>query len=411
MTKHLVRIGTAIMTTLLALVVLWQFRTVVIYVLISLTLAAAMRPLIKKMVGHGLLVKIVWLLLYLMILGSLVFLLFQVFDYAVTEIQQLSLTLSEKDVWILPVWMKGSAFQLGLIDQVPPPSILLNAITGEQGQLILPRVLGLSQDIGGILSGTLVIVFLSIYWSINQIHFERLWLSLLPSIHRTQARGIWRTIEPDIGAYIRGQIIQSVISGVMLGLGFWVIGSPYPVLLGLIGAFLCLIPVLGAPLALVLPLLVGLLSSAQVSLFTTLYAFLVLIAIGISIRPRLFKRHWDNPILTVVLLIAMADAFGLIGIIIAPPLSAVCQILWNRLVSHRGPIRAASQISDLKERQETLRELISTMVETPPPLVASSFTRLSDLIDEAEPILEVVLVSEPTEQIPLDTIPTSGHRR
>ncbi len=86
MTRHLIRIGMAIMTTLLALVVLWQFRTVVIYVLISLTLAAAMRPFIKKMVGHGLLAKIAWLLLYLTVLGSLVFLLFLVLDYAVIEI-------------------------------------------------------------------------------------------------------------------------------------------------------------------------------------------------------------------------------------------------------------------------------------------------------------------------------------
>ena len=47
MTKQLVGFGTAVMTTLLALVVLWQFRIVVVYVLISLTLAAALRPLVQ----------------------------------------------------------------------------------------------------------------------------------------------------------------------------------------------------------------------------------------------------------------------------------------------------------------------------------------------------------------------------
>ena len=38
------------MTTLLALVVLWQFRIVVVYVLISLALAAAVRPLVNRLV-------------------------------------------------------------------------------------------------------------------------------------------------------------------------------------------------------------------------------------------------------------------------------------------------------------------------------------------------------------------------
>ena len=48
MTKQLVVIGTAVMTTLLALVVLWQFRIVVIYVLISLALAATVRPIVRS---------------------------------------------------------------------------------------------------------------------------------------------------------------------------------------------------------------------------------------------------------------------------------------------------------------------------------------------------------------------------
>ena len=48
MTKQLVVIGTAVMTTLLALVVLWQFRIVVIYVLISLALAATVRPIARS---------------------------------------------------------------------------------------------------------------------------------------------------------------------------------------------------------------------------------------------------------------------------------------------------------------------------------------------------------------------------
>ncbi len=45
MTKQLLKSGTAVMTTLLALAVLWQFRLVVVYVLISLALAAALAPL------------------------------------------------------------------------------------------------------------------------------------------------------------------------------------------------------------------------------------------------------------------------------------------------------------------------------------------------------------------------------
>jgi len=225
---------------------------------------------------------------------------------------------------------------------------------------------------------------------------------LLPSGQRKQARGIWRTVEPDLGAYIRSQVVHSLLAGLLLGLGYWALGSPYPTLLALAGALACLIPVVGMPLAVIPPLLVGLLTSVQLSLFTALYALVVLIALEVWVKPRLFNRKWDNPILTVVLLIALADAFGLLGIIIAPPLSVVCQILWRRLVSYRAVSGAAAQISDLKERQALVWAAIKSMDGPPVHLVTSSMERLTLLIEKAEPILQAGLPaagvpSEPSE--------------
>jgi len=397
MTKQLVGFGTAVMTTLLALVVLWQFRIVVVYVLISLTLAAALRPLVKRLVGRGFVVRVAWILLYLVALGSFVFLLFLTGKTAINEIQQLAHTVSVQGEWRLPVWLEGSSFQQALVARLPPPSKLFEAVTGDQGQLVLPAILGFTQGIAGVVSGVLVVLFLSLYWIVNQIHFERLWLSLLPSGQRKQARDIWRTIEPDLGAYIRGEVIQSLLAGLLLGLGYWALGSPYPALLALAGALACLIPVVGVVLAVIPVLLVGLLTGVQLSLFTVLYALVVLIALGVWVKPRLFNRRWDNPILTLVTLIALANAFGLLGIVVAPPLSAVCQILWSLLVSHRLASGAAAQVSDLQERQERVWATIRAMEEPPLPLVTSSMERLTHLIEKAEPILQAALPPEPSE--------------
>src|SRR3972149_4889983 len=325
MTKQLVGFGTAVMTTLLALVVLWQFRIVVVYVLISLALAAALRPLVNRLVGRGFMVRTVWILLYLVALGSFSYLLFITGGTAINEIQQLAHSVAVQDEGRLPVWLEGSSFQQVLVARLPPPSKLFEAVTGDQGQLVLPAILGFTQGIGGVVSGALVVLFLSIYWIVNQIHFERLWLSLLPSGQRKQVRGIWRTVEPDLGAYIRSQVVHSLLAGLLLGLGYWLLGSPYPAFLALAGALACLIPVVGIALVVVPVLLVGLLTSVQLGLVTALYALVVLIALGVWVKPRLFNRRWDNPILTVVLLIALADAFGLVGIILAPPISVVCQ--------------------------------------------------------------------------------------
>jgi putative permease len=396
MTKQLVRFGAAVMTTLLALVVLWQFRMIVVYVVISLALAAALRPLAQRLVGQGLVVRGAWILLTLVVLGGFGFLFFWTGRTAVSEIQQLARSVSAQDAWRLPIWLKGSAFQEALAAWLPPPSRLFEAITGDQGQLVLPAIVGFTQGLSGVVSRVVVILLLSIYWIVNQVHYERLWLSLLPSEQRGQVRNIWRTIEPNLGAYIRSQVVLSLLAGLILGLGYWALGSPYPSLLAIIGALASLIPMVGAPLAVLSALLVGLLTSVQLSLITVLYTLVALLALGIWIRPRLFDRRWDNPMLTIVLLIALENAFGLLGILIAPPISAVFQILWKLLVSHRQASGAAAQVSDLKERQERLWAVIGAMDEPPPALVASSMERLAKLIAKAEPILQDVK-SDPQE--------------
>jgi putative permease len=404
MTKQRVGYATAVMTTLLALVVLWQFRIVVVYVLISLALAAALRPLVKRLIGKSLVVRVAWILLYLVILGSFGILLFQAGKTAINEIQQLAQSLSVQDVWRLPIWLEGSSFQQALVARLPPPSKLIDAITGDQGQLLPPAILGFTEGISGFVSGAFIILFLSIYWSINQIHFERLWLSLLPSGQRKQARGIWRTVESEVGAYIRGEVVLSLLVGLLLGLGFWLLGSPYPALLALAGVLASLIPMIGAPLVVILVFLVGLLTSVPLGLLTALYALVVLIALGVWVKPRLFNHRWNNPVLTIVLLIALADAFGIVGIIIAPPLSVVCQILWSRLVSRRAVSGAAAQVSDLKERQARVWDIIRTMDEPPLALVTSSMERLTQLIEKAEPILQAGLPAESSELL-LPTAP------
>ncbi|HSM55518.1 MAG TPA: AI-2E family transporter [Candidatus Sulfomarinibacteraceae bacterium] len=388
MTRQALRIGAAVMTTLLALLLLWQFRVVVVYVLLSLALAAATRPLIRRWSARNPVLRVVLIFLALIVLGGVGFLLFLGGSSALREIQQLAQQVSVQDEWQQPLWLQGTSLQQALDTRLPPPSELFAAMLGDSGQVVLPAILSLTQSLAKIVSGGLIIVLLSLYWSADQVHFQRLWLSLLPAGQRRRAREIWQTLESDLGAYIRSEALQSLLAALLLGAGYWLLGSPYPTLLALTGALILLLPMVGAVLALLPPLVVGLLTSVPLSLFTALYTLLVMILLRWWLEPRLSNRRRYNPILTVVILIALADAYGLLGIIIAPPLSAACQILWGHLVSHRAAAGPPDLIADLKARQARLWTTIQAMDEAPPPLVISSMERLATLIEEAEPVLE-----------------------
>lgn len=98
-----------------------------------------------------------------------------------------------------------------------------------------------------------------------------------------------------------------------------------------------------------------------------------------------------------MILLALADAFGVLGIIVAPPLSVVCQILWNLLVSARLAPGTAIQVSDLIERQARLRLATQEMEGPPPPVIVSSLERLSDLLQKAESVLQTALPTAPVD--------------
>jgi predicted PurR-regulated permease PerM len=382
-------ISTAVMTVLLSLVILWMFHVVVIYVLVSITLAATIRPLLKRLTGLPRIVGIAWILFYILMLGCVGGILFLAVKFAIIEIQSLVQNLSTLNVWILPSWIKGTQLHQSISAWLPAPNEFFKAFTGDKGQLVLPAMLSFLQNTGSVVTNAIIILILSIYWSINQIHFERLWLSLLPSDKRKQARGIWRKIEPEIGAYVGSQLILSLMTGSLLGIGLWLIGSPYPALLAVAGAIACLVPLIGSPIIVILIMIIGLLSSIPLTVISVLYAVAVLIALSVWIRPLLFKKKWGNNVLTLVLIIALADVFGIIGIIVAPILSVVCQIVWDRLVSHPQISGAAVQLSDLKERQERLIQKVEAMSEPHLPLITSSMERLGILIKSAEPILQM----------------------
>jgi predicted PurR-regulated permease PerM len=386
MTRHLIRIGAAVMVTLLGLWVLWLLRSVILYVVISLALAAAVVPLFKNFGRLKWPARLGMILFYLLALGSFIFFLLEVGGAAVRDVQALVDALSEQDVWQQPAWVQGQAVEKFLNDRLPPPSLFVAGIAGERGQGLLAIFLGLTQGIFGIISGTLVILFLGLYWSANRSHFQQLWLSLLPPGVRRHARDILQTVERDLGRYLRAELVQSLVVGVLLGLGYWALGSPYPALLAVIGALANLIPVVGVMIAILTPLLIGLLSSLQISLFTVLLTVLVLLVVKLGIKPRLYHGQQQNPILTIFLLVVLADAFGLLGLIAAPPLAATIQILWDLWVSERASPGTVNQVVNLKERQARLSAQIAAMNQ-PPPILTSSLGRLNALMERSEPLL------------------------
>ena len=189
MIKNVVKVGLAVLTTIMAIVIFWQFRTAVIYVLISLILAASIRPLFSRLLGKRIIIRIIWILFYLIIFSGFTYLLIFAIQTAATELQSIAQGVSAQDKWTLLLWSNNTGLQ-SVFERFPSPSVLFQAVIGNEGELVVPALFGIIKDIGGAVAAIAIILVLSVYWSINQVHFERLWLSILPSDQRKKVRGI-----------------------------------------------------------------------------------------------------------------------------------------------------------------------------------------------------------------------------
>jgi len=131
MIKNVVRIGLAVLTTIMAIVIFWQFRTAVIYVLISLILAASIRPLFTRLIGKRIIIRILWILVYFVVIFGLSTLLKFTVQTAATELQTIADGVSAQDKWTLLLWSDNTGLQ-SLFQRLPSPSVLFEAVIGNQ---------------------------------------------------------------------------------------------------------------------------------------------------------------------------------------------------------------------------------------------------------------------------------------
>jgi predicted PurR-regulated permease PerM len=292
---------------------------------------------------------------------------------------------------IWAVWPAGTQIQQTIIKNLPKPAELYPAIAGAQGEAIGRTVLGVTISSLTFFSQFIAVLVLSIYWSIDQLHFERLWLSLLPAEQRSRAREIWRDIEMRVGAYIRSELGQSILAGIMLGIGLSIMGVQYPIMLALFGAIAWFIPWLGGVIALLPIAWVGFMTSPLTAGIAVFYAVVVFLFLELVVEPRLYSRRQYNSLLSILLIIALADSFGLVGILIAPPLAAAIQIFYNHMIAASIPAApqntSSKEIADLEARLRSVRELAQQQPPEDNPQANNLVERLDGLIRKADQVL------------------------
>jgi putative permease len=384
--KRLAWLTAIILATLTAALLFWEFRAAVVLFIVSLVIAATVRPLVDWFAARRLPRGLALLFTYLVCVGFIIALLVILSGPLLTDLQQLTKDVTSGYEQLRAQWPNGTPFQKSLAQQLPAASDLYAAITGPQGSTLVQTALGLTLGSFDLLGQLLISLVLSIYWSTDQEHFKRLWVSLLPVEMRARSREIWQNMETGLGGYLRSELIQSVLALILLSIGYQLLGLRYPAALALIGTIGWLIPWVGILIVVIPAVLVALSISPLLALLTAVFAIGVLVFLEFVVEPRLFNRWRFSSLLVVIVVLVMVDQLGLIGILIAPPLAAVIQIFASQLfrpAMQPATPQAEQPISVLEERLQSIQSRLAGQPEPPPPELTSLVDRLTQLIGKA----------------------------
>ncbi|MFC1671176.1 AI-2E family transporter [Spirochaetota bacterium] len=119
---------------------------------------------------------------------------------------------------------------------------------------------------------------------------------------------------------LAGNLLIMILQGLMLGIGFYIVGIKMPLLWGSLAAILSLIPVVGTVL-IWLPAVVYLFvtNSYLSAVFILIWSPLWYLLLENLVKPKIFGKKLNfHPLVFFFLLLGSIQAFGLTGIIIGP---------------------------------------------------------------------------------------------
>jgi len=375
------------LATLLGAALLWRFREAAVLFVISLAVAAALRPaveVLERRIGRAAALALVYAG-GLTLVGAVVSAATHGFLREADDgLERLGVAYDRlRESWAHP----GPVHEL-ILRRLPPAAALYRAIGGARPAALWSGLLGFTLNAIDVLSRVLIVIALSAFWIARHESFERLWLSLLPPQARTRARDVWRYVERAVGAHLRSELGQSLLAVLLVGAVFRLAALPTPMLPALAAGLFRLVPFFGAVAAALVSYLAGAAWSPGAGVLAATFTLLLLL-LDRWVARRLFAARRPSPTLAVFLIVALAHAYGVAGLLAASPLAAGLQALARALLAtHPRRGLGAHSLSEIEGRIARVRQRLLLVGPEEAAKLGNVVARLGALAGEARQATE-----------------------
>jgi len=197
---------------------------------------------------------------------------------------------------------------------------------------VLARATGVVSTTAAFLIGTVIVLFIGFYLSVNPKLYLRGILRLVPLKERARASLVLAALGYTLKRWLLGQLIIMSAVGVMTAVGLWILGVPLALTLGLLAFALDFVPNFGPIIASIPGILLGLVESPQKALQVTLLYIVIQQVESYIISPYVHKKTvLIPPVVTISSQLLLAVMVGPIGLLLATPITAMAIVLVKML--------------------------------------------------------------------------------
>ncbi|MBF7024162.1 AI-2E family transporter [Staphylococcus kloosii] len=161
--------------------------------------------------------------------------------------------------------------------------------------------------------------------------FKEFSTNIIPPKFRKDYHDLLEKMSVQVGSYIQGQIIVSFCIGILLFIGYSIIGLDYSLVLASIAAVTSVVPYLGPTIAISPAIIIALITSPIMLLKLIIVWTAVQFIEGHFISPNIMGKTLKiHPLTIIFILLSAGNLLGVVGVILGIPAYAILKVL----VSH-----------------------------------------------------------------------------
>lgn len=176
----------------------------------------------------------------------------------------------------------------------------------------------------------LLIPVITFYFLKDKEYFKKKIITLIPRKHRKSLLLVCREINIVISSFIRGQLMVALFIGVTTTIGLYLLKIKFAFIIGFIAGIFNVIPYFGPIIGVIPAILFALLDNPIKVIWVTILFILIQQFEGDILTPKIVgKTVGIHPITVMMSILIGGSIFGILGMILAVPITAVLIILIN----------------------------------------------------------------------------------